>query len=384
MDFNQRIKSNVNKESINNLKNNNMMYNQNSNVMYNQNPNMMYNQNSNSNIDQNMNQNPNMMYNQNPNMMYNQNMNQNPNMMYNQNTVNNSTNIYYIIGLDPKINNIFSNLLKPFGITHIIHSRIPPETINTVKGHHFTNNILKNIKNVNVFFLFVYKKPYNTFSDSSIWTISHCTDLMFPLDSNKITNKLSNDQTLDRYITESEDWLLINDFYKNYLTNIISKTYPIIAINFEKINENINYLNNLLNVYIDIDAINVPLNITNDNNNDILFTETNNIIDKLNPVHIFPPNIITGTINDLNIKDNNITFTISTNHIDIANILNTKLKINDVDISKTQYEFTFKIINNNSICINITSKEKNIEDDNTKNDKKSKIKVYYKFTFNYN
>ena len=214
-----------------------------------------------------------------------------------------------------------------------------------------------------------------------------------PLDSNKITNKLSNDQSLERYITESEDWLLINDFYKNYLTNIISKTYPIIAINFEKINENINYLNNLLNVHIDIDSINVPLNITNDNNNDILFNETNNIIDKLNPVHIFPPNIITGTINDLYIKEDNITFTISTNHIDIANILNTKLKINDVDISKTQYEFTFKIINNNSICINITRKEKNIEknieddnikNDNIKNDKKSKIKVYYKFIFNYN
>ncbi len=149
-------------------------------------------------------------------------------------------NIYYLCGIDHNIIFILAKFLSRYGICYSIHSRVPPTEITFVKGRHFTNIIDKDDTSVKRIVIFVYNDPIKCLTAENIWTVSHCSDIMYPESADTVFQTFQNESpNVIDYLKTNQDWLKLEQFYDNYLKNDGRSNYPIVAVNTDKLWDNL-------------------------------------------------------------------------------------------------------------------------------------------------
>ena len=273
------------------------------------------------------------------------------------NQINTDSKIaYYICGIDPNMNNLIVNFIQNIAPVYSIYSRIPPKTITEIKGNHFSNIKEPNYQEKIVIFL--YSDPINVLSSSNIWNIGHCSNIMYPNSTEQVFNKFvdGNPNIVD-YLENNDDWLSINEFYYNYLNNKISRDYSIIAINTDKLWNNLDRFATLLKIPLSLmrsfpkkPNINIP------NIESTLFNDLNQYISELPAIQVLNQTLLRGEFTSKLSKKNNLKFKLKST-IPFKDSLKVDLFINDLNIDEIEYKYTYKIISEELLQIIITKNE---------------------------
>ena len=263
---------------------------------------------------------------------------------------------YYVCSIDPNMNYLISNFLSNISKTYSIYSRQPPKNITEVKANQFTSNKITTSDSQLVVFL--YSDPNTTLACNNLWSIAHCSNLMYPKSTDTIFKKFQNDKAnILSYLETDVDWLELNEMYFNYLDNKINRSYPIIAVNTDKLWNNLDKFAETLNIpqnqmkfFPNKPIINLPEIKTT------MFDQLYNHLKGLNDISVINPNIINGEFHAKLNKKNTLKFKIKS-EIAFKTPINIQLAINDSEIKDQGYSYSNEIINENLLQIIIKYQE---------------------------
>ncbi len=269
-------------------------------------------------------------------------------------TTTKNKNIYYICGIDPNVIFIVAGFLQKFGTCYSIHSRIPPKDLTLIRGRHFTNIKDTNDINVTKHVIFLYDNPLNSLSNNNIWTVSHCSDLLFPNSTETVFSKFMNtNPNVINYLNENDDWLQINQFYMNYLEGKLKRSYPIIAINTSKLWDNLEQFQQVLNLPENsLARFPKKTNVNTPNIDCSIYDNLNHYINSLPSIKTINPNIIIGNFFAKLNKNYSLKFKINSQYV-LQEPLSIELFINSINIENTDYNFTYLLSSDTSIQIKI-------------------------------
>ena len=266
------------------------------------------------------------------------------------------TPIYYICGIDPNLNYLVAGFLSKIGTCYSIHQRMPPVNITQVRGRHFTNII--DTSTGPKYMIFLYNNPILTLSSSNIWTVSHCSDLMYPKSTDTLFNKfMEGEPNIISYLEGTDDWLEIADFYKNYLNSETERNYGLVTINTDKLWDSLDDFSEALKIpkplmkhFPKRPDLKIP------NIETSLFKELNNYIENLPTVQVIGQNSISGKfVAKLN-KKNQLKFKINTK-FGLNEKLILDIVINDQIVSQSNYSYSYELLEGNTLQVIIKSSE---------------------------